>query len=379
MNAQRWEEIQVGFDQLVELDVPHRTARLATLARSDPELHRALESMLEADAAASVQLAPIDAALLPQSDRQPDPLGLTGRTISHFELREVLGAGGMGVVYRADDTRLGRVVALKFLLPHYNLDASAKARFLREAHAAAALDHPNLCTIHEVGTSDEGWLFLAMALYHGETLRARLTRDGPILVRESLEIARQIAEGLQAAHAAGIVHRDLKPGNVMLLPDGTVRILDFGLAKARDQSRSEAGIRFGTVSYMAPEQVRGGNVDARADLWALGVVIYEMLTGRKPFGGDEEVAIAHAILHDEPELLSTHQDDVSPALDDLVLRLLQKDPARRHASAVELLRDLARARAVTNETAPLKALLARPKAVAQDRPTRRSRQTLYGG
>ena len=366
MNAHRWEEIQVGFDQLVELDVPHRTARLATLASSDPELHRALESLLEADAAASAQLAPIDAAFLPQSDRQPDPLGLTGRTISHFELREALGAGGMGVVYRADDMRLGRVVALKFLLPHYNLDASAKARFLREAHAAAALDHPNLCTIHEVGTSDEGWLFLAMALYQGETLRARLTRDGPILVRESLEIARQIAEGLQAAHGAGIVHRDLKPGNVMLLPDGTVRILDFGLAKARDQSRSEAGIRFGTVSYMAPEQVRGVNVDARADLWALGIVLYEMLTGRKPFGGDEEVAIAHAILHDEPELLSTHRGGVSPALEDLVLRLLQKDPAKRHDSAAELLRDLARARTLTNEiTGPRQAVL--PRVIAKER------------
>src|SRR6267378_3333758 len=390
MNAQRWEQVQVSFDQIVELDVPHRAAHLAMLASSDPELHRALESLLEADAAASAQLAPIDSAFLPQFDRQPDPLGLTGRTISHFELREALGAGGMGVVYRADDTRLGRVVAPKFLLPHYNLDASAKARFLREAHAAAALDHPNLCTIYEVGTSEEGRLFLAMALYQGETLRARLTRDGSILVHESLEIARQIAEGLQAAHAAGIVHRDLKPGNVMLLPDGTVRILDFGLAKARDQSRSEAGIRFGTVSYMAPEQVRGGNVDTRADLWALGVVLYEMLTGRKPFDGDEEVAIAHAILHDEPELLSTHRGGVSPALEDLVLRLLQKDPAERHDGAAELLRDLARSRTFTNgTTAPRQAVLAgvtawkpRPRtsatAVAQDRPTRRPRRMLYG-
>ena len=360
MNAQRWAEIQTSFDQLVELDPGDRASHLATLAISNPELHRALQSLLKADAGASAELAPVEAALAPPPDRQHDPLGLAGRTISHFELREALGAGGMGVVYRADDTRLGRVVALKFLLPHYNLDASAKARFLREARAAAALDHPNLCTIHEVGTSDEGWLFLAMALYHGETLRARLTRDGPILVRESLEIARQIAEGLQAAHAAGIVHRDLKPGNVMLLPDGTVRILDFGLAKARDQSRSEAGIRFGTVSYMAPEQVRGVNVDARADLWALGIVLYEMVTGRKPFGGDEEVAIAHAILHDEPGLLSTPRGGVSAPLEELVLRLLQKDPARRHDSAAELLRDLARARALTNEiTGPRQTVLAR--------------------
>ncbi|PYO05927.1 MAG: hypothetical protein DMD30_13460 [Gemmatimonadetes bacterium] len=360
MNAQRWAEIQTSFDQLVELDPGERASHLATLAISNPELHRALQSLLKADAGASAELAPIEAALAPPPDRKHDPLGLAGRTISHFELREALGAGGMGVVYRADDTRLGRVVALKFLLPHYNLDASAKARFLREAHAAAALDHPNLCTIYEVGTSDEGWLFLAMALYQGETLRARLTRDGTILVRESLEIAPQIAEGLQAAHVAGIVHRDLKPGNVMLLPDGTVRILDFGLAKARDHSRSEAGVRFGTVSYMSPEQVRGDNVDARADLWALGVVLYEMLTGRKPFGGDEEVAIAHAILHDEPELLSSHRGDVSVALEELVQRLLQKDPAKRHDSAAELLRDLARARALTNEiTGPRQTVLAR--------------------
>ena len=383
MNAQRWEEIQVRFDQLVDLDVPRRKARLAMLASSDPELYRALESLLQADATASVQLAPIDAAFVPRSDRQPDPLGLTGRTISHFELREVLGSGGMGVVYRADDTRLHRVVALKFLLPHYNLDISAKARFLREAHAAAALDHPNLCTIHEVGTSDEGWLFLAMTLYQGETLRARLSRDGPMGVRESLEIARQIAEGLQAAHSAGIVHRDLKPGNVMLLPDGTVRILDFGLAKARDQSLSDAGVRFGTVSYMAPEQVRGENVDGRADLWALGIVLYEMLTGRKPFRGDEEVAIAHAILHNEPELLSPHRDRLSVALEELVRRLVQKDPARRHDGAAELLRELARIRTLADGTNgprhpafTLSSTSAR--AVAPGRSTRRLRHMLYG-
>ncbi len=357
MNAKRWEEIQASFDEIVELDASERAAHLATLASRDPELHRALKSMLEADAAASAELAAIDAAFLPPSDPHPDPLGLAGRSISHFDLREALGSGGMGVVYRAHDKRLARSVALKFLLPHYNLDASAKARFLREAHAAAALDHPNLCTVYEVGTSDEGWLFLAMALYEGETLRARLTRDGPIPVREALEIARQIAEGLQAAHAAGIVHRDLKPGNVMLLPDGAVRILDFGLAKARDQSVSETGARFGTVSYMSSEQIRGENVDGRADLWALGVVLYEMLTGRKPFGGDEDVAIAHAILHDEPELPSMHRSDISSALEGIVLRLLQKDPAKRYAGADDLLRDLARTETLADGTAGL--LLAR--------------------
>jgi serine/threonine-protein kinase len=382
VNAQRWEEIQASFDEIVELNASNRAARLEMLASSDPELHRALELLLKADASASTDLRLIDTAFLLQSDRGPDPLGLTGRTISHFDLREALGAGGMGVVYRAHDTRLGRVVALKFLFPHYNLDASAKARFLREAHAAAALDHPNLCTVHEVGTSDEGWLFLAMTLYQGETLRARLTRDGPILLGEALQIARQIAEGLQAAHAAGIVHRDLKPGNVMLLPDGTVRILDFGLAKARDQSLSETGVRLGTVSYMSPEQIRGGNIDGRSDLWALGVVLYEMLTGRKPFSGDEEVAIVHAILHDEPELASTRRADISPALEGVVLRLLEKEPANRYADAAELLHDLARTRTLTDATTgPLQAVVARVMAAKprpQDRSTRRLRQMLYG-
>jgi TolB-like protein len=351
VNAQRWKEIQDSFDELVELNASERESRLANLASTDPELHQAIQSLLKADASASAQLGAIDDAFLPPLDVQPDPLGLAGRSISHFDLHEALGSGGMGVVYRADDTRLGRAVALKFLLPHYNLDTTAKTRFLREAHAAAALDHPNLCTVYEVGTSDEGWLFLAMALYEGETLRARLARDGPMPVRGALEIVRQITEGLQAAHAAGIVHRDLKPGNVMLLPDGTARILDFGLAKARDQSMSETGARFGTVSYMSPEQIRGEKVDGRADLWALGVVLYEMLTGRKPFGGDEDVAIAHAILHDEPNLPSTHRRDISAALEGIVLRLLQKDPAKRYPSAADVLRDIGRAGTLADGTA----------------------------
>jgi serine/threonine-protein kinase len=345
VNAQRWEAIQIRFGELVGQDASARSRHLATIAITDPELHRALEMLLAADADASVQLAPIESVFLPICDRQQDPLGLVGHTISHFVVREALGAGGMGVVYRADDTRLQRAVALKFLLPHYSLDSTAKARFLREAHTAAALDHPNLCAVYDVGATDEGWMFLAMALYEGETLRARLTRDGPLGTREALDVARQIAEGLQAAHAAGIVHRDLKPANIMLLPDGTVRILDFGLAKARDQSVTEAGAQFGTVSYMSPAQVRGEAVDARADLWALGVVLYEMLTGRKPFAGAEEIATAHAILHDTPEPPSTHRADLSEALEGLVLRLLHKEPGKRQASAAELLRDLTRVRA----------------------------------
>lgn len=340
MDPRRWEEIQTSFDEIVELDASERAGRLAVLTSTDPELRRALESLLAADAQASARLAPLEAAFLLDARVPTDALGLAGRTISHFEVGPPLGAGGMGVVYRAQDTHLGRAVALKFLLPQYNFDDVAKARFLREAHSAAALDHPSLCTIHEVGTSDDGWLFLAMPLYQGETLKARIAREGVLPLSQALPITRQIAQGLSYAHAAGIVHRDLKPGNVMLLPDGTVKVLDFGLAKARDQSISETGARFGTVSYMAPEQILGETVDGRTDLWALGVVLYEMLTGRKPFAGENESAIAHAVLHDQLVPPSSLRQDVPAAAEDLLLTLLQKDPAARYSVVDELLSDL---------------------------------------
>ena len=342
MDQHRWDEIQSTFDTLVDLDEGERGNRLTALSGSDPELRAAVELLLAADSEVDARLAELEDVFFPQSAPSSDPLGLAGKTISHFQIHESIGAGGMGAVYRAEDVRLGRAVALKFLLPSYGFDAGAEARFLREAHLVAALDHPNLCAIHEVGTSEDGRHFLAMALYPGETLKARLTRDGPMRASDALLIARQVAEGLEFAHQAGIVHRDLKPGNVMLLPDGTVKILDFGLAKAQDQSLSESGARFGTVSYMAPEQIRGEVADARADLWALGVVLYEMLTGRKPFGGDQDIAIAHAILHDEPVPLSTHRRDVTLALEDLVFRLLQKDPSERYATASELLDEFTR-------------------------------------
>lgn len=342
MDPQRLQEILSTFEAIVELDDGERRARLRALGTSDPELLAAVEVLLAADSDADARLASIDAVFFPQSAPATDPLGLAGKTVSHFRVHEPIGVGGMGVVYRAEDTRLGRTVALKFLLPSHSLDASAKARFLREAHVVAALDHPNLCSIHEVGTSDDGRFFLAMTLYPGETLKARMNRDAALRVSEVLAITRQIAEGLRCAHDAGIVHRDLKPGNIMLLPDGTVKILDFGLAKARDQSLSEPGGRFGTVSYMSPEQIRGEAVNGRADLWAAGVVLFEMVTQRKPFGGDEDISIAHAILHDEPIPISSLRDDLSAPLEDLVHRLLQKDPSKRYATAENLLADLTR-------------------------------------
>ncbi|MFN8666337.1 MAG: protein kinase [Gemmatimonadaceae bacterium] len=344
--AARWTRLRALFDELVELDATERLRRLETLGASDPDLRRAVEALLDADATADERLASLD-PLAPA----PDPLGLTGRTFSHFHVHEPLGAGGMGVVYRAEDTLLGRPVALKFLLPMSGADAPARMRLLHEARAAAALDHVNLCTIHEVGEDALGRMFFAMALYPGETLKARIERETRLPVADAVSIARQVASGLSCAHAAGIVHRDLKPANVMLLPDGAVKVLDFGLATARDQSLTTGSLHAGTPAYMAPEQVLGEPLSGRTDLWALGVLLYEMLTGRRPFDGAHEISIATAIVNREPVAPSTLRPDMPSALERLVLSLLVKEPARRVASADAVLAALDGA----SQTAPARA------------------------
>ncbi|HSF44213.1 MAG TPA: protein kinase [Thermoanaerobaculia bacterium] len=270
------------------------------------------------------------------------PVPLSGRTISHFQIGEPLGGGGMGVVYQAEDTRLGRPVALKFLAPELVRDPASKARFLTEARAASALDHPNLCTILEVGESEDGLLFLAMPRYDGESLERRIAR-GPLPVEEVLEVAAQVARGLAKAHQHGIVHRDVKPGNLFVTRDGMVKILDFGIAKLSGEAGpTRFGAVLGTPSYMAPEQTRGEEVDARTDVWSLGVVLYEMLAGRRPFVGGTGVAVVHAVLHDAPEPLARLRPEVPVELDRIVCRMLAKDPKERYADAAEVLADLRR-------------------------------------
>jgi TolB-like protein/Tfp pilus assembly protein PilF len=244
----------------------------------------------------------------------------------------------MGVVYRAEDVTLGRMVALKFMLPDYAIDETAAARFLREARSVATLDHPNICTVHEAGRSEDGHLFLAMSYYTGETLKDRLTSVGALPVVQALDIAGQIARGLACAHAAGIVHRDLKPANVMLTADGTVKILDFGLAKSRDQSMTASGIVMGTIAYMSPEQMLGEPVDGRADLWSLGLMLVEMLTGSHPASGDHASgALARRIEARHP---GTMTPQVGPALTQLVERLTRRDAAERYQTAVDVVADL---------------------------------------
>ncbi len=239
----------------------------------------------------------------------------------------------MGVVYRAEDTRLGRTVALKFLPAALARDPAAKERLLVEARAAATLDHPNVCTVYEVAETADGRPYIALACYDGETLAQRLER-GPVPAEEAVRIARGVAAGVAAAHARGIVHRDLKPSNVFLCEDGTPKVLDFGVAKVPGVALTKTGHTAGTVVYGAPEQA-SGDADARSDVWAVGVVLYEMLTGARPFAASYEAAVLYAVLHEDPPPPSTLAD-VPPALDAVVARCLAKDPADRYADAAAL-------------------------------------------
>lgn len=258
--------------------------------------------------------------------------------LDRYEILAKIGKGGMGVVYKARDTKLDRVVALKFLSSYGRSDEEAKQRLIREAKAASALDHMNICTVHDIGETDEGDLFIAMAYYRGETLGARLA-GGALPVNRAVEYARQIADGLRSAHESSIVHRDIKPANIFISADNRVKILDFGLAKTGEVGLTKTGSTLGTVAYMSPEQVRGEPVDHRTDIWSLGVVLYEMLTCCRPFPGAYEQAVMYAILHSEPEPIRDSKIPESLRLS--VIRALSKNRDNRPADMAEFQRLLA--------------------------------------
>ena len=259
---------------------------------------------------------------------------LVGQTVSHYRVLAHLGSGGMGVVYKALDTRLDRTVALKFLPPELTRDSAAKDRFIREAKAASSLDHANICVVHEIEESEDHTLFIVMPCYEGETLQERIER-GPVLPAEAEQIVLQIAHALQHAHEHGIVHRDLKPANIFLTSDGTVKILDFGLAKLAGQSLiTRAGSTLGTVAYMSPEQARGEEADHRTDIWSLGVVFYEMVTGRLPFPGEYAQVMLYQILNAPPAPLEESSLDTNHR--QIILRCLQKASSDRYQSSEEV-------------------------------------------
>jgi len=264
----------------------------------------------------------------------------TGKTVSHYRIIGQLGQGGMGVVYKAEDTKLKRAVALKFLPPELTREPEAKERFIHEAQAASTLDHPNICTVHEIGETDDGQMFIAMACYDGETLKKKIDR-GPLKIDKAIDITVQVSQGLQKAHEHGIVHRDIKPANVLVTGDGVAKIVDFGLAKLAGQTKlTKAGSTLGTVAYMSPEQARGEEVDARTDIWSLGVMLYEMLTGQLPFKGQYENAVVYSIVNADPEPITGLRTGVPMDLERIVNKCLQKTPDERYQTAMDLAADL---------------------------------------
>ena len=265
---------------------------------------------------------------------------MIGRTISHYQILAKLGEGGMGVVYKAEDTALGRPVALKFLPQHIAPTEAERARFIHEAKAASSLDHPNICTVYEIAETPEGQVFLAMAFYEGAPLSERIKR-GPLTIDEAIELAIQAADGLHAAHEKGITHRDIKSGNLMLTEKGQVKIVDFGLAKTTTATiLTQTGVTLGTLPYMSPEQAGAEEVDPRTDIWSLGVVLYEMTSGRLPFHGAAPAAMVYAILSEDPAPLTALRSDVPMELERIVNKAMQKERRERYQRVEEMLVDL---------------------------------------
>jgi len=302
----------------------------------------------------ATQIRPLEGDVLSKTMTVARPFKVPGKGsifAGKYRIIGELGKGGMGVVYEAEDAKLERTVALKFLPPELSEDPEARERFIREAKAAAALSHNHICTVYEIG-EEENRLFIAMEYIEGESLRQKMVK-GPLPQAEALDIAIQVAGGLGEAHKKKIIHRDIKPGNIMLTDKGTAKVMDFGLAKALGRSLLTKEARtMGTVAYMSPEQAQGQPVDYRTDIWSLGVVLYEMLTGQLPFKGEYDQSIIHSILNREPEPISKHRKDLPKGLEQIIGKALAKNSADRYQSMEEFFLDL---KAVAEGLKPLKA------------------------
>jgi eukaryotic-like serine/threonine-protein kinase len=324
MTPERWARIKETFHSALERDESQREKYLEDACGPDADLRREVEDLLREYIGPNALTSPVRA------------LDLCGRTVTHFRIVEKVGQGGMGVVYRAEDLKLGRTVALKFLAPHTSMSEEYRARFAREAKVLAAIDHPHICAVHEIDEA-EGRLFLAMTYVDGPTLKEKIA-EGPLEPDEALRIVIEAAQGLQAAHRTGVIHRDIKSGNIMLDAEGRVIITDFGLARLEDDpGRSLSGGPMGTPAYMSPEQLRGEMGDRRSDIWSLGVVFYEALTGKLPFPADRNSA---SILSDEPTPLAALRPEVPPELDGIVRKALAKAPGERYQTAEEMIAGL---------------------------------------
>ncbi|MBI1765771.1 MAG: protein kinase [Acidobacteria bacterium] len=354
MTPERWQRVDEIFQTAIELKAEERAVFVESACAGDEQLRREVDSLMAADEQGlnlvEESVLQVAAGLLATGE----PELAEGQAIGHYEIVGLIGRGGMGEVYLATDTRLKRRVALKFLPAAYTSHPDRLRRFQQEAQAASALNHPNILTIYELGKVNEQQ-FIATEFVEGETLRQRLKR-APLTLVETLELALQIGSALSAAHAAGIVHRDIKPENIMVRRDGYLKVLDFGLAKLTEQhepvtrahtaapksgdANISSGLVLGTVKYMSPEQAHGLPVDARSDIFSFGVVLYEMLTGRKPFDGETTSHVIAALLEHDPAAVSTISPGIPPDLERVVTRALQKDCQARYQTAAELIEAL---------------------------------------
>ena len=347
MKPERWLQIERLCHAALEREEGQRAAFLEEACEGDETLRREVEHLLTQETKAEDFLEAPALEVEAKAMAQDKANSMVGRQVGSYQIVSLLGVGGMGEVYLAEDASLKRKVALKFLPREMQQDEIARKRFLREARSAAALDHPYICHIHEVGESD-GQEFIAMEYVEGKTLKEKL-EENPLPLKEALPVAVEIAEAIEKAHQKGIVHRDLKPANIMLTPQRHVKVMDFGLAKrvALEGSEQEItsaltteGSTVGTVPYMSPEQLRGKTVDTRSDIFSFGVVLYEMLSGVHPFKKAQPMETAHAILSEVPPPLSRYRNEVAPLLQHTVRKMLAKKPDRRYQLIHDVRTDL---------------------------------------